>query len=144
MPSWSEIGTAVLEKIFKSCQYYFTLLLLFHFKKGQSPSLNRNWIPFTQGCSLQSLADIGPVVLKKLSMYFHYVVIISLCKGQGPSVDQTGIVFSKKCSMSSMVEIDTVILEKLICEKIWMDSWIDNQKNKIQAYNNKLAIHSGE
>ena len=79
----------VFWKRFSKVANIISLCCHFSFLKGQSPSLNRNWIPFTQGCSLRSLVEIVPVVLKKLSMNFYYVAIIPLCKGHDPSVEQT-------------------------------------------------------
>ena len=36
------------------------------------------WVPFTQGCSVPSLVEIGSVVLdKKFSIFFYYLAIIS-------------------------------------------------------------------
>ena len=66
MPSLVEIGPVVLEeKIFKYFQYNFTCSLLFPLGKGRGPSFQQTWIPFTQGCFVPSLVDIGPVVLEK-------------------------------------------------------------------------------
>ena len=69
---------AQLEKIFKSCHLFLSFCFYLHLTKGQGPSFERNWIPLTQGCSVPSLVEIGPVVLEnKSSMYFHYVAFIS-------------------------------------------------------------------
>ena len=62
--SFVEIGLVVLEKkIFKFRKY----ILLFHnylpLEKGCDPSFEQTWIPFTQGCFVPSLVEIGPVVL---------------------------------------------------------------------------------
>ena len=62
-------------------------------------------VPFTQGCFMPNLVEIGPMVLEKkiftflsmyfllekkiftfLSMYFRYFVIISPCKRVGPFI----------------------------------------------------------
>ena len=57
----------------------FQFLLLSPLRKRAGPSIVRNWIPLTQGWSVPSLVEIGPVVLEnKSSMYFHYVAIIAL------------------------------------------------------------------
>ena len=42
-------------------------------EKGEDPSFVQTWIPFTYGCFLQSLVEIGPVVLeKKMKMWRVY------------------------------------------------------------------------
>ena len=42
-------------------------------EKGRSPSSEQIWMPFTQGCFVQSLVEIGPVVLeKKMKMWKVY------------------------------------------------------------------------
>ena len=70
----TEIDPVVLEKkIFKFRQYIFTLLLLSHRGKGRGSSFEQTWIPFTYGCFVRSLVEIGPVVLaKKKKMWKVY------------------------------------------------------------------------
>ena len=61
--------------IFSICCYYLPL------EKGQGPPFEINLIPLTQGCSVPSLVEIGPVVLEMKSpdsMYFYFVAIIPL------------------------------------------------------------------
>ena len=41
--------------------------------KGRAPLFEQTWIPFTQGCFVPSLVEIGPVVLeKKMKMWKVY------------------------------------------------------------------------
>ena len=48
-------------------------MLLSPFGKGRDPSFEQTWIPFTQGCFVPSLIEIGPVVLeKKMKMWKVY------------------------------------------------------------------------
>ena len=54
-----------MEEILKFRQYIFTLLLLSPRGKRRGPSFEKIWIPFTQGCFVPSLVEIGPVVLEK-------------------------------------------------------------------------------
>ena len=70
---WSSGSGGNFQKvsIFSMSWYYLPL------EKRQCLSFERNLIPWTQGCSVLSLFDIGPVVLEKSSMYLHYVAIIS-------------------------------------------------------------------
>ena len=61
-----EIGPVVLvKKIFKFCQYIFTLLKLSPLWKWRGPSIDHILILLTQGCFARSLIEIGPVVLEK-------------------------------------------------------------------------------
>ena len=111
---WRRFSKVV--NIFSICCYYLTL------EKGQGPSFERNWIPLTQGCSVPSLVEIGPVVLEnKSSMYFHCVAIISLWQRAWPNMGTNLNRLHLECCMSSTLELDSVIPKKLICEKIWMD-----------------------
>ena len=68
------------------------------------------WIPFTQGCFVQSLVEIGFVVLeKKIIKYrlciFTFPYLSSLVEGCGPSFEQTWIPFTLGCFVPSLVEI---------------------------------------
>ena len=48
---------------FKYRQWIFRYFLLSPHGKGCGPSFEQTWIPFTQGCFVPSLAEIGPAVL---------------------------------------------------------------------------------
>ena len=70
---------------------YFCYFVIFPLGKGRGPSFDEIWIPFTQGCFVSSLDEIGPMVIEKkifkyLSMYFCYFVIISSWKRAGPFI----------------------------------------------------------
>ena len=66
---------------------------LFHnylpLEKGRALQLNKIESPFTQGCPLLSLVEIGLVVQEKkifnFAMYYRYILIISPWKRAGPS-----------------------------------------------------------
>ena len=45
--------------------YFFPFSWLSPLGKGRGPSFEQTWIPFIQGCSVPSLVENGPVVLKK-------------------------------------------------------------------------------
>ena len=61
-----EISPVVLKKkIFKVGQCIFTISLLSPLWKRRGPSFEQTQIPFTQGCFVPSLVEIGPVVLEK-------------------------------------------------------------------------------
>ena len=47
--------------------YFFSISKLYPLGKGQGPSFEQTWIPFTQGCCVPSFVEIGPVVLEKKS-----------------------------------------------------------------------------
>ena len=55
--------------------HYFELLPL---GRGQGPSFEQNWIPFTQGCIVHILVEIGSVVLEKNIFFFNFVNVFSL------------------------------------------------------------------
>ena len=61
-----ENGSVLLEKnIFKSSQCIFTISQLYPLWERCGPSFKQTWIPFTQGCYVPSLIEIGPLVLEK-------------------------------------------------------------------------------
>ena len=74
VPSLVEIGPVYLEKNnfkFRHCIFVITLYL--PLGNWQGPSFEQTWISFTKGCSVQSVVEIGPVVLeKKLNMWKVY------------------------------------------------------------------------
>ena len=68
-------------------QSYFPILLLYPLGGRCDPSFQHICIPFTQGYSVPSVVEIGPVVLeKKLSMSFQYVAFISLWQRAWPFI----------------------------------------------------------
>ena len=80
------------------------------------------WIPFTQGCFVPSLVEIGSVVLEKKIFEFRQCIFaISLLsplgEGWGPSFEQTWICFTQGYFVPSLVEIGQVVLEKKM--KMW-------------------------
>ena len=66
-----ETGPVVLEKIF-FVNIFFTPLLISPLGKEHGPSYEETFIPFTQGCFVPSLVEIGPVVLEKKKMWKVY------------------------------------------------------------------------
>ena len=74
MPSLVEIGPVVLEKkIFKRCQFIFSISQLSHLWERSGHSFEQTWIPFTQEYFVPSMVEIGPVVLeKKMKMWKVY------------------------------------------------------------------------
>ena len=63
VPSLIEIGPTVLEKkIFKFRQCIFAFCYYLPLEKGWGPSFEQTTcVPFTQGCFVSSLVEIGPV-----------------------------------------------------------------------------------
>ena len=65
---------------------------------------------------MQSLIEIGPVILEKKLFFRQYIFSLSLLspleKRRGPSFEQTRISFTHGCSVLSLVEIASVVLEK--------------------------------
>ena len=69
------------------------------------------WIPFTQGCFISWLAEIGFVFLEKKISKFHlciFAILFYLSLAQ----NKTWIPFTQGCFMLSLIEIGTVSLEK--------------------------------
>ena len=76
------------EEDFLILSMYFSYFIIISSWKGHCPSFEQNWIPFTQGCLVLSLVDIGSVVFEKKifkisSIYFRYFLIISPWKRAG-------------------------------------------------------------
>ena len=59
------VGPIGLEKIFKFCQCVFAISLLSPLRRGWGTVFEQSGIPFTEGCFVPSLVEIGPVVLEK-------------------------------------------------------------------------------
>ena len=67
----AEIGS--WEEDFLISSMYFRYLVIIFLGKWLGPSFEQTWIPFTQGCFVPSLVEIGPVVLeKKMDMWNVY------------------------------------------------------------------------
>ena len=62
VPSFVEIGSVVLEKIFRQCN--FAISLLSPLEKGRGISFEQTWFPFTQASYKPILVEIGTVVLE--------------------------------------------------------------------------------
>ena len=78
-----EIGPVVLEKkIFEFCQCIFNISLLSSLEKGRGPSFDQIQIPFTHGCFVPSLVEIGQVVMEK--KIFEFRQCISLFRNYVP------------------------------------------------------------
>ena len=65
---------------------YFAFRNYLPLGKGWSPSFELTWIPFTQGCIVQSLVQIGPVILEEIFKFRHVFSLLSpIGKGHDPS-----------------------------------------------------------
>ena len=51
------------ENDFNVCQYIFAIFLLSPLGEGHGTSFEQTWFPFTQGCFVPSLVEIGHVAL---------------------------------------------------------------------------------
>ena len=111
------------EEDFKILSMYFHYFIIISpWKKGGAFHLKKTWIPFTQIYLVQSLVEIGPVVLeKKMFKRCQFIFIISklspLWEGLSPSFEQTWIPFTQEDFVPSLVEIGPVVLEKKM--KMW-------------------------
>ena len=97
--------------------FVFLLFCNYH-PLGKGPSFKQTVIPFTQGCFMLSLVEIGPVILEKILKFRQCIFTISssspLRKGRGPIFEQTWIPFTQECIVPSLVEIGQVVLENKI------------------------------
>ena len=71
---------------------------------------NLNLIPFTRGCFVFSLVEIGTVVLEKRIFKFRQFQYLRRI----PSFENTWIPFTQGCIVPSLVEIGAVVLEEKI------------------------------
>ena len=64
------------EEDFLNVSMYFCDFVIISLWKRAGPSFEQTWIPFNQGCFMQSLVEIGPVVHEEKiffsSMYFRF------------------------------------------------------------------------
>ena len=79
------------EEDFQIWLMYFHYYIIISPWKRTGPSFEQLWIPFTQGCLVQSLIEISPRVLEKMifklsKCIFRYLVIISPWKRAGPFI----------------------------------------------------------
>ena len=65
---------------------YFRYFTIISPQKRTSPSFEQTWIPFTQGCFLESLVEIGSVVLEK-KIFLNFVSVFSLFRDYLPLVE---------------------------------------------------------
>ena len=78
MPSLVEIGLMVLEKkIFLIPSMYFRYFFIISPSERAGSFIWTNLNPFTQGCIVPSLVEIGSVVLEKED-FFNFVNLFSL------------------------------------------------------------------
>ena len=101
---------------------YFRYFLTIFLWKRAKPLLVQNWIPFTHGCIVPSLVEIGPVVLEK--KIFNIFKIILLFRHYLPLEKGVALHLYKlnpstqKCFVSSLVKIGAVVWRKRFkCEK---------------------------
>ena len=92
---------------------------LFTLWEVNGSSFEQTWIPFTQGCFVPNLVEIGPAVMEK--KFFNFVIVLSLFRnhltfeiGWSPSFEQTWIHITQGGIVPSLVEIGLVALEKKI------------------------------
>ena len=120
MRSLFEIGPVVLEmKIIKLGQCIFSILLLYLHGKGQDPSFEQTWNPFTKECFVIYIKFVWYWPCGSGEDFFSIFIIFSLHlsplgKGCGTSFEQSWIPFTQKCFVPCFVKIGSVVLEKNI------------------------------
>ena len=67
---WPRSGSE--EENFKNLSLYFRYFVIISPSKGGKASFVQTWIPFTQGCFVPSLVEIGPEALEKMKMWKDY------------------------------------------------------------------------
>ena len=81
---------AHLRKQFKSINTYdYIITLIQRIKKKWEfigSSFKQTWIPFTQGCFVPRLVEIGPVVLEKIFRFLQCIFAISYLSPLGNDV----------------------------------------------------------
>ena len=130
--SWKHINRRHMGHIahliiqFKSVNTFAQAMIIYHIieKERKKPIsfLRTEWslfekprVPFTQGCFVSSLVEIGLEVLEKIFIFLQYNMLFHnyLPPGKrcGPSFEQSWIAFTHGCFVPSLVEIDLVVLE---------------------------------
>ena len=102
---------AHLRKQFKSINTYGYIITLNKRRKNPSLSLwelngssfEQTWIPFTQGCFVPSLVEIGPVVLKKMKMWKVYDNANNDDDNDDNNWQRTN--FDQKCSHETLAQV---------------------------------------
>ena len=107
------------QKIFYSFQCIFTFSQLSPLWEGRVPSFEQSWIPFTQGCSVPRLVEIGLVVPeKKIFKSCQFILKITqlspIWEGRGPSFKQSWIFFTRGYVVPCLVENGPMVLKKKI------------------------------
>ena len=120
VPSLVAICPAVLEKMFKCCQYVFSLLCIYLPKKQRGPSFEKKII--TQGCFVPGLVEIDLAVLEKLITYFRYY--LPLEKGTALYLKTWTPWFI--CSCCSEPHVLHVTLHRFYCCLWWMVSFLSH------------------
>ena len=90
--------------------------------KGSGPLFEKKWIPFTQGCFVPKLVEIGPVVLDNVfSLFRNYLPWEKGMTLNLNNFEQIWIFFIQECFVPSLVEIGPVVLEKfsIFCQCIF-------------------------
>ena len=112
---------AHLRKQFKSMNTYDYIITLIERRKKTlltlwelfGSSFEQTWIPFIQGCLVQSLVEIGQMVLKKIYKFRQYIFAISLLSplGKGPFLFTLSLNLRNVCLHVDMIWLFFVVTE---------------------------------
>ena len=91
--------------------HFFGISLLSPLRKHMVLHFKKKWIPFTQGCLILNLVEIGPVVLEEkflkfVSRFSFWNYLFAL--------KNKWITFTQGCFVSILVEIIPVVLKKIL------------------------------
>ena len=74
----NQFYSPVEEEDFKFCQCFFAISLFFPLRKKHGPTFQQPGFPFTLGCYVPSLVEIGTVVLEKIFKFCQCIFAISV------------------------------------------------------------------
>ena len=112
----------VLKKILSMCFCYFVIISLW---KGRGSPLG---IPFTQGCLMLSLVEIGPVVLEKKIFKFCQCTFSIFCK----------YLPLEKRHCSSLNKLESPSTKDSLCQ-VWLKlaQWFWRRRWKCEKFTDK-------
>ena len=94
-------------KSLKFCQCSFIFSKLSTLGKGHGPSFERTWNPFTKGCYVPTLVEIGPAVLEKIFEFCQCIFAILILSPLGKGM----VIYLNK--------LESPLLKDALCQ-VWL------------------------